>query len=697
MEEKLDLELFEKHKETLKPYLQSVISKGVVCVAPHLKHVRDKDPVAVLCAELMERFGLSLREMCYLFVTKDLKDLHIYCEICGHRRPKLIDDKKYCSTKCMYKSEDYQQTVKAARAAQKKEFDGFKKSLVAGLVKETKDFSFYEAKARIDELRAYMSTLAKADGCVNISPHRKALTDKNSTAIFVEQMMYRYDLTLEEVNFLVKCDFTKSLFCKTCGCRLENVSLDHCSTSCARRDPEVQAKYEETSRQNYGVSNPAQSRDVKNKIKDTCQEKYGVDYAFQAEEVKESIQKTSLERYGVTSPAKAPEVIEKMKATNQERYGVDYTWQADEIKSKITEKNTLLRRQRKYPLLLKLLKLKSIEMLSTYEEYLKDEVLRFKCLNCGYEFSAPYSTYIQYRIICENCYKNSRSTCEGELFHFIRDLLPDVEIIRNSRTLLEGKEIDLYVPSKNIAFEYDGAYWHSSNMRNVDPMYHWDKTEKAAEKGVSLMHIFDTEWMNKKEIVKSAIRSRLGIYNRKIYARDCEVKLIEVQPYREFLEENHIQGYANAIIRLGLFYNDELVACIGISKSRFKKGEVELVRYCTKMGVIVIGGFSRLVIHSRVKEMVSYVDRRYFDGLGYEKAGFELIGKSRPGYVYVKGSEILSRYQCQKHLLPELLGDKFDPDLTEVENMTNRGYYQVFDCGMLKFRYIRKEESTESK
>lgn len=671
MEEKLDLELFEKHKETLKPYLQSVISKGVVCVAPHLKHVRDKDPVAVLCAELMERFCLSLREMCYLFVTKDLKDLHIYCEVCGHRRPKLIDDKKYCSTKCMYKSEDYQQTVKAARAAQRKEFDEFKKSLVAGLVKETKDFSFSEAKARIDELRAYMSTLAKADGCVNISPHRKALIDKNPIAIFVEQMMYRYDLTLEEVNFLVKCDFTKSLFCKTCGSRLKEISLDHCSTSCARRDPEVQAKYEATSRQNYGVSNPAQSKVVQDKISQTNMEKYGVAHTFQVEEVKDKIRQTWEENYHESNPNKSPIVRQKILRT---------------VKAN------------KYQFFLEFLETLRLELLDSYEDYINNDLLNIRCKDCNTEYQTTFSVSNQLIDRCPNCTKPYSSYAEGEILSFVKELLGDsTEICTRDRNAIYPYELDIYIPEHHLAIEYDGSYWHSTNFRNIDPNYHKLKTDMCEEKGIRLIHIFEYEWAKNTTIIKSVIRSALGKNERIIYARNCDIHLIDDATYKDFLILNHLQGYVPSKIRLGLFYEDELVACIGIGKSRFKDDEIELLRFGVKQNTSVVGALSKLIKHSRVKELVSYVNRRYFDGKGYTKAGFEYLWKSKPAYRYVRGEEIVTRLGSQKHKLPELLGDKFNPDRTEEENMTLAGYCKLYDSGMLKFKYICNEESVESK
>ena len=156
--------------------------------------------------------------------------------------------------------------------------------------------------------------------------------------------------------------------------------------------------------------------------------------------------------------------------------------------------------------------------------------------------------------------------------------------------------------------------------------------------------------------------------------------------------DNHIQGYIPSKTKLGLIYNNELVSCIGIGKSRFNSNETEVIRFCNKLNTKVIGGLSKLLKHSGYNELISYVDLRYFDGSGYEKSGFELLGKSRPSYIYTNGTEILSRYQCQKHKLAKLLGDRFDPSMTEEENMTMSRYFKIYDCGTLKYKYTTKKK-----
>lgn len=117
----------------------------------------------------------------------------------------------------------------------------------------------------------------------------------------------------------------------------------------------------------------------------------------------------------------------------------------------------------------------------------------------------------------------------------------EIKILRNDKSTILGKkdrnlELDIYIPDKNLAIEYNGIYWHAKEDKN----YHLHKTEECEKKGVRLIHIWEDLWFSKKEIYKSIISSALGVYSRKIYARNCECKEIPPKKYKEFLSENHL-------------------------------------------------------------------------------------------------------------------------------------------------------------
>ena len=201
-----------------------------------------------------------------------------------------------------------------------------------------------------------------------------------------------------------------------------------------------------------------------------------------------------------------------------------------------------------------------------------------------------------------------------------------------------------------------------------------------------------------KEIWKSIIKSRLGLSTR-IYARKCYIKEISSKESNEFLELNHLQGKCISKIKIGLFYENELVQVMTFSKPRMnKKYEYEIIRFASKRNHVVIGGASKLMKYFertyKPKSIISYANRRwsmYNNSNVYLKMGFELSHISGLNYFYFKKNEnrLYSRNKFQKHRLSKIL-DKYDDKLTETENMYNNNYRKIYDCGNLVFHKIYK-------
>ena len=282
------------------------------------------------------------------------------------------------------------------------------------------------------------------------------------------------------------------------------------------------------------------------------------------------------------------------------------------------------------------------------------------------------------------------SVGEKELFDFIKNL--GYTAMANDRTILDGKELDIYVPEKKVAVEFDGLRWHSIQFKS-NSHYHLEKTEVCERKGIRLIHIFEDEWITKRPIVESIVRSALGLYNERIYARECTVQEVDMETFRSFCEQNHIQGSCPSSIRLGLFYKGTLVQTAGFSKSRFhKEYEWELVRMCTKLDTQVIGGFSRLMSHFG-KDCISYVDRRLFNGKGYESSGFHVIGQNPPSFYYTKGLSRFYRMNFTKKEIARKFPDRYEESLTEEQNMAKLGFYRIYDCGTMKVAYTASRKN----
>lgn len=464
---------------------------------------------------------------------------------------------------------------------------------------------------------------------------------------------------------------------------------------------EIRTKIKETMIDRYGVENPLQSEEIKEKTKRTNLERYGVTNPSMLPEIRDKAKQTMLERYGAENPLQSEEIREKIKRTNLDRYGVEYTTQSTQMKEKTKQtmlekygvdnpskvdvfqtKKTITHRQKVFETFIDRIKrLHNLEFVGTKDDYINSDTLTIRCGECGHTFQTTVTN--AQKLFCPECARKPYSKKEKELVDYIKSCY-DGEIILNSRKLLDGKEIDIFIPELNIGFEFNGTYWHSD--WKISPTYHQEKTTLAKEKSIRLVHIFEYEWDFKQENVKALIRNVLGIHSHKVYARQCYVKEITSKEYTDFLNEYHFSGAIKSPIRYGLFYKDELVSVIGFGKSRFDNNETELHRYCVKDGWKIVGGFSKLIKHSNIKDFISYIDYAHFTGDGYKKIGFETIGYTKPNYVYVYGNSILTRYQCQKHKLKNILKD-FDETLSETDNMFLNGYTKIFDCGNIKMKY----------
>lgn len=253
-------------------------------------------------------------------------------------------------------------------------------------------------------------------------------------------------------------------------------------------------------------------------------------------------------------------------------------------------------------------------------------------------------------------------------------------------------EIDCYVPSLKLGIEYCGEYWHSDIQK--DSHYHKNKLDFFQERDIRILHIFENEWLNKNEIVKSIIDNKLGL-SKRIHARKCNVNFIDSKQANRFHEVNHLSGYINSSVNIGLFYGKELISVISFIKSRFdKKYQYEISRFSTKLGFNVSGGLSKMfsyfIKNIKLESCMTYADLRIGNGKSYEKIGFKKVGVTKPNYFYYnkKTGEMHSRIKFQKHKLKDMIS--YDEEKTEYEIMSEEGYLRIYDCGNAKYEWFKE-------
>jgi len=308
-------------------------------------------------------------------------------------------------------------------------------------------------------------------------------------------------------------------------------------------------------------------------------------------------------------------------------------------------------------------------------------LIKFK--ECGHDYpiilrniARPLGlTYSKGR--CPDCNRWSSATAE-KLISFIQDAGFSVEV--NNRRILAGQEIDIYIPAHSLGIEINGNWWHSSFYKPND--YHVNKLRAASDAGIKLLHFFSDEIDNQFDIVASIILQKLGISHR-IHARKCKVDYIEPAIGRKFVDNYHLQGKCNASYYVGLFYEEELISLMSFRKPFVNSSHKwEIARFCTKSGITVVGGASRLLSFFEKQHegnIMTFSDERYSSGKVYEQLKFKLSHITAPGYSYVAQGKREHRLKFQKHLL-----EKRGIDITgktEQQIMSELKIPRIYDCG----------------
>lgn len=259
------------------------------------------------------------------------------------------------------------------------------------------------------------------------------------------------------------------------------------------------------------------------------------------------------------------------------------------------------------------------------------------------------------------------------------------------------RELDVFIPSLNIAVEFDGIYFHSSKFR--DSGYHLRKRKEVEACGITLIQLFSDEWEYSNTAVKNLLMARLGKSEQGVYARMCEVVQVADSDARAFYSEYHVQPWNRSGTNLGLTYQGQLVAVMTFTANkscrgvRAQPGVYELARFATS-GKIA-GAASKLFKHLTTKlnavEVVSYCDIRKFTGSVYSALGFTKTCTTPPSYTYCKSGVYKRMHKSlfRRTKLPGLLGDVFDASASEKVNCERAGYYQVHDCGLDKWVWRR--------
>lgn len=501
----------------------------------------------------------------------------------------------------------------------------------------------------------------------------------------------------------------------------------------------------------YGVDNPKKSKEILAKEKENIKKKWGDHYMLN-DEVRNKFNLTMIERYGVKWAQQSKNISNRSKETwennpNRENIIKNRTEllinKSEEEKNLIISKKieTILNKWGKHYMLDKGIKEKISNVFTEnygFESPFKNEKIAEKRIksyklrtanlisnllpkdytyithsynknktgidieilhnSCGEKFIMHHK-YFKSRLnsnreLCLHCNPilSGKSNKELELLNFIKENY-NGDILSNCKSIIDPIELDIFIPELKIAFEFNGLYWHSELYK--DKLYHLNKTNRCTEIGIELFHVFEDDWTFKQDIVKSMILNKLG-KSKKIFARKCEIREIkDNKMISDFLNRNHIQGFIGSKIKIGLFYQDELVSLMTFGNLRrslgqkSKPGTWELLRFCNKLNFSIIGGASKLFKYFKgnynIDKIISYSDNSRGNGNLYEKLGFYFKSYSAPNYYYIIDEVRHHRFNFRKDVL---IKDGYNPKKTEVQIMNERNIFRIWDCGAKKWEFL---------
>lgn len=259
--------------------------------------------------------------------------------------------------------------------------------------------------------------------------------------------------------------------------------------------------------------------------------------------------------------------------------------------------------------------------------------------------------------------------------------------ITAKKEYLDKIEYDIVVPTHNLAIEYCGLRWHSE-LYQPNKLIHLNKLKIATNHNYQLLTIFEDEWLERQDICKSIILSKIKIYHYKYYARKLLLKVVDSTTAQSFYEDNHLQGRtSNVLDSWGLYDDGNLVACLSISRHPRGRSSYVLSRLCFKKYTNVVGGAARLlkIALKHYPQIITWSDNRWSTGEIYKQLGFTKHSDIRPDYSYVKRQKRFGKQSKQKRVIG------CPPNVKEHEYMKSLGYSRIWDCGKVCWVINRPE------
>ncbi len=318
--------------------------------------------------------------------------------------------------------------------------------------------------------------------------------------------------------------------------------------------PSSREKSKETLINRYGNLDIAY-KSINSKMQKTILTTYGVKNISQLETIKKKKHTTYTNNYGGVG-AQSKIIQDKMKLTNLELYGCDNVFS-----NKETIKFIGLNKKMNHFKSIKEKTNGKYIVQSDFEKFSSRKILTVTCCQCNntFEFKIDGNQPLP---LCYKCNKFYRREFKVEDGISNLSIFDDLTILKRNKKIIPPFELDIYIPDKKIAIEYNGIYWHGES-KGKNQFYHQNKTDLCRAQQIKLIQIYESDYKNKPNVVKSIISNKLNKNKPYPITGEINISPVNYENAQKFNSVNGINVLFNGIF-YGLYIDNSLVYLISI-------------------------------------------------------------------------------------------------------------------------------------
>jgi len=265
------------------------------------------------------------------------------------------------------------------------------------------------------------------------------------------------------------------------------------------------------------------------------------------------------------------------------------------------------------------------------------------------------------------------------MFTELLPLFPDAE--QSVRGILNDNplmELDIWIPSRSLAIEYHGLFWHSMAIPSgINRDRDFRKYSACKQQGIRLIQVYNDDWLGRKDIFLDFFqRIANPKYGHRLYSvRPCQISSKEAQA---FLDRSHYLSGSRVLGSFCVALKDKQDRIVAVSVFRRHLETWEWVRHAVKLGTRLWhpaeACLDFFVDQAGPKRVKTFSDNRLHTGNMYSKLSFQHDGLVKQSYEYTNG-------KVRRHKI----GFRVPAGIDEEATAAAGGWYRVYDSGLTRW------------